>query len=179
MNRQHTSLDIRNFILNNLEQHSSDIIPLVASTFEITRQSAHEQLQKLIEEGMVASKGVTRNKTYFFRILIDKGFPPTVSIDTDNRSENEGWLNISKNIFADNRSHVLTVVGYGEDINPKNLCQEKYLLVRDSLGKKLIHYKVPAKNLLAHLLGIYKITGVKDVTDEGWLSRTMRLKLAR
>lgn len=74
MKRTHTTENIRNFILENLEDHSSTIIPLVAGTFGITRQSAHQHIKKLLEERIIESKGNTKNTTYHFRILFEEEF---------------------------------------------------------------------------------------------------------
>ncbi|MCK6599536.1 MAG: hypothetical protein L6Q37_14315 [Bdellovibrionaceae bacterium] len=58
-------------------------------------------------------------------------------------------------------SHVLNVVGYGEDVDPITLCKTRYLKIRDSLGQKKIHYKVPANNFISHVIGVYKVTSIK------------------
>jgi hypothetical protein len=94
----------------------------------------------------------------FFRQLIDTGNPPIVTIDSDARTESGDWLHIK----ADGELvHALNVVGYGEDIDPVTLCKVRYLKVRDSLGQKKIHYKVPADNFISHVVGVYKVTSVK------------------
>ncbi len=95
----------------------------------------------------------------FFRALIDNKMPPVISINSDSRTESADWISITN---AGKYRHALNVVGYGEDIHPETLCKVHYFIVRDSLGKKLIHYKIRADNLLEHLDGVYKVTGVKE-----------------
>ncbi|OQW50845.1 MAG: hypothetical protein A4S09_10990 [Proteobacteria bacterium SG_bin7] len=97
----------------------------------------------------------------FFRTLIDNKMPPVISLDSDSRTESGEWITITK---KGKYRHALNVVGYGEGIHPETLCKVHYFVVRDSLGKKLIHYKIRADNLLAHLDGVYKTTGVKEFT---------------
>lgn len=96
----------------------------------------------------------------FFRMLIDNGHPPMVAIDSDKRQVTEDWISIQSGGML---KHILNVVGYGEDMDPQTLCNRKYLLVRDSVSKNKIYHKIPAANLFAHIVGIYKITEVKEV----------------
>lgn len=95
----------------------------------------------------------------FFRQLIDTGNPPIVTIDSDARTESGDWLHIKN---EGHLTHALNVVGYGEEIDPVTLCKVRYLKLRDSLGQKKIHYKVPADNFISHVVGIYKVTSVKQ-----------------
>lgn len=93
----------------------------------------------------------------FFKALIDNGYPPIVQINTDARNESGEWLQFKA--FGE-FEHVLNVVGYDEGVDPWTLCPTKYFIVRDSLGKRKIHYKVPAANLLSHLQSVYQVTDV-------------------
>ena len=88
--------------------------------------------------------------------MIDHRMPPVLLISSDARKEAEDWISITKNgRFA----HVFVVVGYGiDDIDPFTLRKGPYFLVRDSLASQPIHYKVSAKNLLDHSLGIFKVS---------------------
>jgi hypothetical protein len=95
--------------------------------------------------------------------LIDNGRPPIVVIDSDVRLTSPGWINIQP---GSGITHVINVVGYGEDINPFTLCPTRYLLVRDSLGKEQIHYKIPADNFLEHTLEIHEISKVHEMRDD-------------
>ncbi len=56
--------NIGKFILDNLDSHSSDIVPLVASEFGISRQRAHYHLTKEIEKGTVIKIGSNRWSKY-------------------------------------------------------------------------------------------------------------------
>lgn len=96
----------------------------------------------------------------FFKTLIDNGYPPIVQINTDARNESGEWLQFKA--FGE-FDHVLNVVGYDEGIDPWTLCPTKYFIVRDSLGRKKIHYKVAAENLLSHLQSVYQVTEVAPV----------------
>lgn len=96
----------------------------------------------------------------YLKILIDNGYPPVLGMSSDARFEQEGWVFIQD---SGKFRHAVNVVGYGKDIDPSTLCEVEYFLIRDSLGKKEMHYKVPAKNLLAHIDSVYKIASTKKV----------------
>lgn len=91
------------------------------------------------------------------KAMIDSGHPPIVGVDSDARTESAGWINIKS---GGAYTHVLNVVGYNEGIDPVTLCPTKYFIVRDSMGKQEVHYKITAENLLGHLDGIYQISKV-------------------
>lgn len=96
----------------------------------------------------------------FFKAMIDSGNPPIVGVDSDARIESAGWLKItSGGLFT----HVLNLVGYDEGVDPMTLCPARFFIVRDSLGKQKIHYKITAENLLAHLDGVYHASKVSEV----------------
>ncbi len=55
---------IRRFIVENVDKHSSDIAALAANEFTITRQAINKHLQNLTAEGALTPSGKTRNRTY-------------------------------------------------------------------------------------------------------------------
>lgn len=56
---------IEEFILNNLEYHSSDIAPLVAEQFGFSRQRAHEYVAREVKKGRIVKVGRTKSTRYF------------------------------------------------------------------------------------------------------------------
>jgi len=81
MNKTQQKTDqIRQFILENVEDHPSDITSVVSAKFDISRQASHRHVQKLVQDGLLAPNGVTRNRTYdvkpvaqFYKLLRLKG----------------------------------------------------------------------------------------------------------
>src|SRR3989338_2607764 len=67
-----TSEDIRNFILENIEHHPSDISALAGGKFSISRQAIHLHLKNLEKEGVISSEGSTRGKKYFLRVMLER-----------------------------------------------------------------------------------------------------------
>jgi anti-sigma regulatory factor (Ser/Thr protein kinase)/biotin operon repressor len=56
--------DIRRFIVESVEKHSSDITKVTAAHFGVTRQAVNKHLQKLTGEGCLLETGHTRNRIY-------------------------------------------------------------------------------------------------------------------
>jgi anti-sigma regulatory factor (Ser/Thr protein kinase) len=62
---------IRQFILENVENHPQDLAALTAQKFEITRQAVNKHLQRLVEQKSIVAKGSTRNRIYQLYPLIE------------------------------------------------------------------------------------------------------------
>lgn len=61
--------EIRQFILDSVEEHPSDIVPLIVKQFGVTRQTAANYLARLIREGVLVGKGVTSARRYELKQL--------------------------------------------------------------------------------------------------------------
>lgn len=68
---QQKTKEIRQFILENVEEHPSDITTVVSTKFGISRQASHRHIQKLVSEGLIIASGKTRNRTYQVKPLIN------------------------------------------------------------------------------------------------------------
>jgi biotin operon repressor len=68
---QEKTKEIRQFILENVEEHPSDITSVVSTKFGISRQASHKHIQKLVSEGLIMASGNTRNRTYKVKPLVD------------------------------------------------------------------------------------------------------------
>src|SRR6266496_387621 len=55
---------VRQFILENVEDHPTDITSVVSDKFDISRQASHRHIYKLVQDGLLASHGTTRNRKY-------------------------------------------------------------------------------------------------------------------
>lgn len=132
-------------------------VPLCAkSTAEATRDLY--QVKKFVsaEFGPLDKPGFQA-----FKAMIDSGYTPIVHVDTETRTESAGWFELKTS--AGGLEHVLNIVGYEEAIDPWTLCKTKVFIVRDSLGKRKVHYRVPVTNLIKHLKGVYQVTQVEAV----------------
>lgn len=55
---------IRRFIVENVDQHNSDIGRVTAKKFDISRQAVNKHLKRLVDENAIVREGNTRNRTY-------------------------------------------------------------------------------------------------------------------
>jgi anti-sigma regulatory factor (Ser/Thr protein kinase) len=71
MNKPQKKTDeIRQFILENVEDHPADITSFVSNTFGISRQASHRHVQKLVQDGLLIPHGTTRDRTYEVKPLV-------------------------------------------------------------------------------------------------------------
>lgn len=61
------SEDVRQFILENIEQNTKNIAALTANKFQITRPAVRRHILNLIDQGIIVSTGKTKNTKYFLR----------------------------------------------------------------------------------------------------------------
>lgn len=69
--RQEKNEEIRQFILENVEDHPSDITSFVSDNFDISRQASHRHVQKLMQDGLLTAEGKTRDRKYKVKPLVD------------------------------------------------------------------------------------------------------------
>ena len=62
---------IRGFILDNVESHSKDIVPLVMNQFKITRQAVNAHIKRLVNQKSIVAEGKTRNRIYKLHSLME------------------------------------------------------------------------------------------------------------
>ncbi len=63
---------VREFILQNLEKHSNDIVALTAEKFDCSRQAVHKHLARLIHEGAIKQTGSRRAPAYQLSPLVQR-----------------------------------------------------------------------------------------------------------
>jgi hypothetical protein len=66
--------EIRQFILEHVEEHPRDIVALTAQTFGMSRQGVHRHLQSLRHQKMLRVHGTTRNRRYTLRHLVTQAY---------------------------------------------------------------------------------------------------------
>ena len=60
---------VRKFIINNVDDHRSDIASFTATHFSITRQAVNLHLKNLVNRKILTESGETRNKEYILKPL--------------------------------------------------------------------------------------------------------------
>jgi anti-sigma regulatory factor (Ser/Thr protein kinase) len=62
---------IRQYIINNVENHPNDIVALVADEFDISRQAVNVHIKRLVEQKSIIAEGNTRNRKYHLHPLVE------------------------------------------------------------------------------------------------------------
>ncbi|MBA2652537.1 MAG: DUF4325 domain-containing protein [Tatlockia sp.] len=104
------SEEIRKFILDKVETHSSDITKLTAQHFGLTRQAINKHLQNLVKEKSLIVSGQTRNKHFKLAPLLDwqEGYIITPLI-----AEDLVWRNRIKSVLGEMPDNVIEIWHYG------------------------------------------------------------------
>jgi hypothetical protein len=121
----------------------------------------HYRIQESVELMTPNAQGINLDTPFnydFFRIMIDHQKAPVVWISSESRMfHGEDWY---EPLYGGGFSHMVVVVGYGVDEDPKDGKEKPYLLVRDSLVNKPIHYKVSAEEFVPLIIKVFKIVQV-------------------
>lgn len=62
---------VRKYILDNVEQHATDISKKTSNHFKISRQAAYKYIKKLVTEEALTESGTTRAKSYKLRPFLE------------------------------------------------------------------------------------------------------------
>jgi anti-sigma regulatory factor (Ser/Thr protein kinase) len=107
---RHRGAEIRQFILEHVEEHPGDIVALTAQTFEISRQAVHRHIQGLREEKLLETHGTTRNRRYRLRPLAT--FAKSYPLDTT-LEEDRIWRSDIRPLLGDVPDNVRTIWQHG------------------------------------------------------------------
>lgn len=152
--------EIRQFILENVEDHPADITITAANEFGISRQAAHRHVARLVSDSLLIAEGTTRDRRYRPRLLVDFA----LELPVENLEEDSVW-----------RRHVLPLLNE-LPANVLNLCQYGFTemvnnVIDHSEGSKLSIYVRQTYRLL-HIcvhdngIGIFnKIRQAFDLDD--------------
>jgi anti-sigma regulatory factor (Ser/Thr protein kinase) len=78
--------EIRQFILEHVEQHPGDIALLTARTFEMSRQAVHRHLRSLLQQHALCVLGTTRARRYSLAPLVQwTQIYPLATIEAEDR----------------------------------------------------------------------------------------------
>lgn len=100
---------IRKFVLENVENHPSDISNLTAEEFEISRQAVNKHLQKLTLAGALLKSGKTRNQSYKLAPLVkwSRGYSLA-----NNLAEDVVWRNDVRPMLGAQPDNVIRIWNY-------------------------------------------------------------------
>lgn len=109
MKRRKRSIQIENYILENIRQHSSDIVKLVSKKFKMSRQSAYRHVVNLVDKNFLTAKGTTRNRVYLLKSLDSK---IEIFEKIENLEEDKIWREEFKYIFSNSEKNVRDIAQY-------------------------------------------------------------------
>ena len=104
------SRPIRQFIIEQVEKSSQDIVRLTSKKFAISRQAVNRHINALIDNGMIIAEGSTRQRKYKLKPIIDKIFRFTVSKDLQ---EDVIWRDYIRPLLDKITPNVMDICQYG------------------------------------------------------------------
>ncbi len=132
------SVEIRNYILDNVSAHPKDISSLVSNHFDITRPAVIGHINKLIDDGLLEAKGTTRARSYTLKALVDEKFSFNISSDAE---EDKVWRHLVRPLLSNIPENVMRICEYGMNEMINNA-------IEHSEGTKaIIHIKQSAVNI--------------------------------
>ena len=101
---------ITRFIVDQIEDHPSDITALIVERFGVTRATASNYVRRLIADGMVEAEGHTRGKRYTLRRLDQANGREII---TANTQDDEVWRQHLLPRVNDLPPNIVAICGYG------------------------------------------------------------------
>ena len=74
--------EIRSFIVENIPDHSKDIVAVTAESFSVTRMTVHRHLDRLLRDKKIVKTGTTKGAAYFLKTSLDKTLIFQIEADT-------------------------------------------------------------------------------------------------
>ena len=103
--------EVRRFILENIENHSSDIVATVANEFGFSRQRAHAYLVREIKIGKIIKVGDRRWTHYFLAGGKKLNFSSKIN-SSENKDEDRVWGKYIKPMVTKYSSNVIKICAY-------------------------------------------------------------------
>ena len=153
--------EIRQFILENVEDHPSDVTSIAAVKFGISRQASHRHVQKLVQDGLLFASGTTRDRKYEVKPLADL----SIDLPLAGLQEDRAWREHIRPRLENLPANVLQICQYGFTEIVNNA-------VDHSEGTKLIiylrrTYKYVEMNVADNGIGIFaKIQKELNLDDQ-------------
>ncbi len=110
MKRKHSSKEIRDFIIQNVEEHPGSISRMATAKFGVSRQSVNRHLQQLVREELLTEEGSTRNKRYELKPLIEEDFVIPI---TPGLEEDKVWREHLTPLLKGTKPNVVGICQYG------------------------------------------------------------------
>ncbi len=159
--RKDKNEQIHQFILDNVEDHPSDITTMVSERFGISRQASHRHIQRLVQDGLLIAHGLTRDRKYEVKPLGEF----SIKLPLKQLQEDKVWREYIREPLENLPINVLQICQYGFTEIVNNA-------IDHSEGKELIlflkrTYKVIEINIVDNGVGIFaKIQRELNLDDQ-------------
>lgn len=110
MKRNHSSIEVRDFIIQHIEEHPKSISRVVSDKFGISRQSVNRYLDKLVSDGVLQPEGQTRSRSYKIKTILEKDFTYRITAEVE---EDRVWRNDLRPCFDGIKSNIIDICNYG------------------------------------------------------------------
>ncbi len=104
------TMEIRAFILEQIEKHPADLTEITADQFKISRQAVRKHIQALISNGSITATGATRDRQYKLNLLSELKVEVPIS---QNLSEDAIWREKIRPALKDVPPNVIGICQYG------------------------------------------------------------------
>ena len=101
--------EIRQFVLENVEDHPTNITSVVSGKFGISRQASHRHIQKLVKDGLLFAEGATRDRKYEVKPLVDF----SIKLPLSELEEDKVWREYIRPRLESLSANVLQICQYG------------------------------------------------------------------
>ncbi len=102
-------VSVRQFIIENVEQHPADIVTFASNALGISRQAVSKHIQHLIGQDLMAAVGTTRNRHYILLPIASKQFTHSLK----DLREDVVWRNDISSMFSELPDNVRGIWQYG------------------------------------------------------------------
>jgi len=110
MRREHSSEEIRKYVLDKITDHPRTLSSRVSKEFKISRQAVYRHLAKLKKEGLIQIQGRTRNRAYYLKPIEEREINIKLAPDLQ---EDVIWRENYASFFADIKSNIRDICHYG------------------------------------------------------------------
>ena len=104
------AIEIRSFIIANVEDHPADIARFAIEKFNISRVTAVRHISDLIKEGILKATGKTKDRSYKLREIVDQNIDLEITPDLQ---EDVVWTEKVKPLLDDTKENVLSICAHG------------------------------------------------------------------
>ncbi len=102
--------EIKKFVLKHVEEHPRDITSFTAEAFDVTRNAVLYHINHLIEDGLLAARGSTKDRRYELVPIAEDVFKTQIAPDLE---EDQIWFHVIRPNLRSLPDNVLHICEYG------------------------------------------------------------------